>query len=394
MHPIIIIGSGMAGYSLAREYRKLNTEQELILVTADDGANYSKPMLSNALASKRLATQIAQADAEKMAAQLQLRIINHAWLQRIDSDTQCIQLKLSNGEQDLLHYSQLVLALGASPIRLAIEGDAADQLFVVNHLNDYLHFRNHLDQHPQRRVLILGAGLIGCEFANDLRTAEHEVIIVDLAAQALNRLLPPPIAPDFQRELEQIGIRFALQNSIRQISQHDQHYLVTLSDGQQFLVDAVLSAIGLQPNIALAQSAGLAVNRGICTNTLLQSSVHNIYAIGDCAEVNGTLLPYVMPLMQQARALAKTLTGAPCHVHYPAMPVAVKTPAVPLTVLAAPQDSEIEWQTEQLEDGLIAQARDRHGQLRGFVLLGATAAKQRIVLSKQVPDLFAAQPSV
>ncbi|MFH4310481.1 rubredoxin reductase RubB, partial [Acinetobacter baumannii] len=111
----------------------------------------------------------------------------------------------------------------------------------------------------------------------------------------------------------------------------------------------------------------------------------------DCAEVNGTLLPYVMPIMQQARALAKTLSGQQTNVHYPAMPVAVKTPAAPLTVLPAPVDVDVNWETEEFDDGMLAKAIDNEGTLRGFVLLGATAGKQRLTLTKLVPDLIPAQ---
>lgn len=100
--------------------------------------------------------------------------------------------------------------------------------------------------------------------------------------------------------------------------------MVTLANGQTLLADVVLSAIGLQPNIDLAKQAGVTTSRGILTNSLLETNQTDIYAIGDCAEVNGTLLPYVMPIMQQARALAKTLNGETTQVHYPAMPVAVK----------------------------------------------------------------------
>lgn len=97
-----------------------------------------------------------------------------------------------------------------------------------------------------------------------------------------------------------------------------------MANGQTLIADIVLSAIGLQPNISLAQSANIQTSRGVITNSLLETNQADIYAIGDCAEVNGTLLPYVMPIMQQARALAKTLSGQQTNVHYPAMPVAVK----------------------------------------------------------------------
>ena len=165
---------------------------------------------------------------------------------------------------------------------------------------------------------------------------------------------------------------------------------MSLANGQSLVADVVLSAIGLQPEISLAKNAGIHTSRGVLTNTGLETNLTNIYAVGDCAEVNGMLLPYVMPIMQQARALAKTLHGEQTAVHYPAMPVAVKTPAAPLTVLPAPVGVDIQWETETLEDGMIARALDADAVLRGFVLLGATAGKQRLTLTKQVPDLIPA----
>ena len=166
---------------------------------------------------------------------------------------------------------------------------------------------------------------------------------------------------------------------------------MTLATGQTLIADIVLSAIGLQPNISLAKAANIQTSRGIITNTLLETNQAEIYAVGDCAEVNGTLLPFVMPIMQQARALAKTLSGQSTAVHYPAMPVAVKTPAAPLTVLPAPLEVEVSWETEEFDDGMLAKATDSEGTLRGFVLLGASAGKQRLSLTKLVPDLIPAQ---
>ena len=140
----------------------------------------------------------------------------------------------------------------------------------------------------------------------------------------------------------------------------------------------------------MAKTAEISTSRGVITNTLLETNQIDIFAIGDCAEVNGTLLPFVMPIMQQARALAKTLSGQATTVYYPAMPVAVKTPAAPLTVLPAPLGVEVTWDNEEFEDGMLSKAVDAEGTLRGFILLGATAGKQRLTLTKLVPDLIPA----
>ena len=390
MHPIVIVGSGMAAYAVAREFRKLNPEHELVMICADDAVNYAKPTLSNALVANKAPEQIALGDAAKMSAQLNMRIETQTWVKAIDTTAHSLSLEKA-GHSSQQTYSKLVLALGAEPIRLAIAGDASDDTHIVNHIEHYKKFREQLAVRQDKRVVILGAGLIGCEFANDLQQTGHLVTVVDLAPQVLGRLLPSHVATTFQEKLEATGIQFVLGTTVEKISLFENNdYMVQLSNGQSFLADAVLSAIGLQPNTALAKDAGLNISRGIVTNTKLETNQADVYAVGDCAEVNGTLLPYVMPIMQQARALAKTLNGETTAVHYPAMPVAVKTPAAPLTVLAAPQGVEVTWETETLEDGLIAQALDKDATLRGFVLLGATAAKQRLALTKLVPDLIPA----
>jgi len=388
MHPIVIIGSGMAGYTLAREFRKLNTESELVMISADDAINYAKPTLSNALVGKKSPEQIALGDAEKMSAQLNIRIVKNTWVKSIDSHTQTLTLE-NNHDQSTQQYSKLILAIGAQPIRLAISGTGSDDIHVINHIDDYQAFRKQLEQKQNKRVVILGAGLIGCEFANDLQSTQHQVTVVDLAEQPLGRLLPKHVAEKFKSNLSNAGIHFVLGTTVEKVSKTDTNaYIISLTNGQSLEADVVLSAIGLQPNTSLAQHAGIQTNRGIISNGLLETNIHHIYAIGDCAEVNGTLLPYVMPIMQQARALAKTLNHEITHVHYPAMPVAVKTPSSPLTVLPVPNGIEVTWQTEDLEDGLIAKAFDRDNILRGFVLLGVTAGKQRLTLTKQVPDLI------
>ncbi|ENX12640.1 rubredoxin-NAD(+) reductase [Acinetobacter sp. CIP 64.2] len=392
MHPIVIIGSGMAGYTVAREFRKLSPEQELVMICADDAVNYAKPTLSNAFAGNKAPEQIALGDANKMATQLNMRIEAETWVKEINAANHEITLE-KNGETLTQPYSKLVLAVGANPIRLAIAGDGSEDIHVVNSLIDYRNFRENLAKRKDKRVVILGAGLIGCEFANDLLHSNYDVTVIDLAAQPLGRLLPNHVAEAFKTNLEQAGIKFALSTTVEKVTKinNGEDYAVTLANGQTLVADIVLSAIGLQPNIALAKAADIQTSRGIITNTLLETNQVDVYAVGDCAEVNGTLLPYVMPIMQQARALAKTLSGQSTAVHYPAMPVAVKTPAAPLTVLPAPLNVDVNWETEEFEDGMLAKAADGEGTLRGFVLLGATAAKQRLSLTKLVPDLIPAQ---
>lgn len=386
--PIVIVGAGMAGYTLARELRKLDAETPLLIISADDAVNYAKPTLSNALAGKKLPSQIGLGDVAKMQDTLKAQIMAHTVVQHVDLKLRQITV-LEHDQIHTLSYRDLVLAVGASPIRLPIEGDGAADVLAVNSLLDYSRFRERLDQRADPRVLLLGAGLIGCEFANDLQAHGTQVTVVDVVPHPLGRLVPAEVARPFQQALAAQGVDFKLGTTVSRIDRLSSGaYAVTLANGHSLSVDLVLSAVGLRPNLELAQAAGLSVNRGIVVDQYLRSAASpQVYALGDCAEVQGHLLPYVMPLMQQARALAQTLAGTPTPVVYPAMPVAVKTPWMPLVVLPPAQPQSVQWSYETLEDGLIARAESAEG-LQGFILLGPTAGKQRLTLTKLVPDLL------
>ncbi len=379
MEPIVIIGSGLAGYTLARELRKLDQTVPLVIITADDGRYYSKPLLSNALAQGKTADQLAGAFAPAMAEQLNAEVLVFSRVEEIDPVARSVRVA-----QRVIAYSKLVLALGADPVRPQLAGDAADSVLSVNDLMDYARFRERIT--GARRVTILGGGLIGCEFANDLSHAGHQVDIVHPALYPLDRLLPEAAAQDLQRGLARVGVVWHLGHTATAVN-HAAAYAVSLDDGAVIAADAVLAAIGLRPRVTLAQAAGIRAARGIQVNRLLETSVADVYALGDCAEVAGHVLPYVMPLMAQARALAATLAGTPTEVVYPAMPVTVKTPACPVAVATVAGEAAGSWQVACGEEGVCALYQDEQQGLLGFALTGKQAG-QRQALTKRLPALL------
>ncbi|MDR3391386.1 MAG: FAD-dependent oxidoreductase [Sulfuriferula sp.] len=383
MHPIIIIGSGMAAYTLAREFRKLDKETALTIITADDGDAYSKPMLSTALAQNKAPDQLVNAKVESMREQLNAQILSNQQVLAIDAAAKQLQL-----QDQTLSYSKLILALGADPVRAQLAGDAADAVMSINDLTDYARFRAAIVN--AKRVAILGGGLIGCEFANDLAAAGFHVEIVHPQAYPLERLLPEAAAIALRDGLAGLGVVWHLQRMAVAVDHHGDDLVVSLNDGSTVAADAVLSAIGLRPRTQLAQHAGIHTGRGIRVNRQLQTNVPDVYAIGDCAEVEGHVLPYVLPLMAQARALAATLSGTPTNVAYPAMPVVVKTPACPIALAAPSVPDSASWTVDCQEDGICALYQDANGQLLGFALTGK-ATQQRQALAKQLPPILTMQ---
>jgi rubredoxin-NAD+ reductase len=377
--PVVIIGTGLAGYTTARELRKLDTETPLEIVTADEGHFYSKPMISNALGRGQQPMDLPMGDADKMAADLNARIRTRT---RVDSiDRQARQIHL-NGET--LAYSQLVLALGADPVRLDLAGDA-DAALSINDLYDYVRFRDAIVD--RKRVVVLGAGLIGCEFANDLASAGYEVEVVELFDHALGRLVPRAAGEAVSGALAERGVKWHFGAACNAIQRDGDVLRVEFDNGRSIDADAVLSAVGLRPRTALAKAAGLETDRGIVVDRWLRTSDPNIYALGDCKQIEDLVLPFIMPIMHAARTLAKTLSGEITQLRYPAMPVIVKTPAHPVVVSPPGPGSAGEWQVERGPDGVRALYRDAAGSTLGFVLTGKHVA-EKAALGKALPALL------
>jgi len=377
---IVIIGNGLAGYTLVREIRKLDKEVPITLITREPGYFYSKPMLSTAFASNKDAAQLISTPAEGMATQLAINVLFDVEVSAIDTAKQAI-----HSNQGEIVYGKLILALGADQIQLPLLGNAAHEVLTVNDLEDYAQFRNAIA--GKKKVAILGAGLIGCEFANDLVIGGFEVDVIDLAPHALGRLIPQVAAEMLQSKLSDIGVSWHFGTTIQNIDRNGDQLHITLSDGKSFSSDVILSAVGLKPRIALAQTAGIQTGVGITVNRELETSAPNVYSLGDCAEVEGLVLPYVMPIMQAARALAPSLIGQRTALAYPAMPVMVKTPALPTIVSPPAKSTEGHWKVDSIEGGLEARFESADGKLLGFVLMGA-ATSQRAALTKELPPIL------
>jgi rubredoxin-NAD+ reductase len=375
MKPITIIGSGMAGYTVAREFRKLDKTTPLLVITGDDGGFYAKPMLSNAFAQNKQAAQLVTQTAAQMAEQLNANILQFTTVSQIDSKNKTIST--SAGDFD---YEKLVIAVGAQPIRLPIAGNAASQVLSVNNVSDYAKLRERIMEIGEKvHVTILGAGLIGSEFADDLAAAGHSVTVVDPNALPLAALAPEPISTALQSALESRGVKFKLGTTASSIDQHLTHTTqlqISLANGEIFSTDIVLSAVGLRADLRLAQASGLATDRGILLDTTGQTSAKDIYAIGDCAQycnpADGSrpVLPYIAPIMVAGRAIAKSLTGEITQIDLKPAPVIVKTPSCPVALVApAPQIAALgRW--EHAQDGItkISRFYDASNVIKGFAV--------------------------
>jgi len=380
---VVVIGSGLAGYGLVRELRRKDESVSITVLTADGGEGYSKPMISTGYTKDLNADKLAAQSAEELAEQLNVTVRTRTRVASIDTQAQVVQLE--GGEA--LPYSELVLALGAELIRPPIGGDAAEDVLGVNDLDDYRRFQDLLAAKGAKKVAIIGAGLIGCEFTNDLLNGGFKVESVDPMGWCLPTLLPERSGRAVQAALEEKGATFHFGPLATEVNRAGDGYAVTLNNGDTIEADAVLCAVGVKPRTGLASDAGIEVNRGIVTDRQLRTNAPNVFAMGDCAEVAGHVLVYVAPLMAAARALAATLAGEATDVSYPAMPVAIKTPACPVVVSPPAKNAEGDWHFEGDAPDIKALFRSGAGDLLGFALTGQ-AVKERMALAKELPAIL------
>ena len=188
--------------------------------------------------------------------------------------------------------------------------------------------------------------------------------------------------------LEALGVTLHLEKAVTKVTKEGECYVAHLSDGTSLQADVILSAVGLKPRVALAQAASIEVNRAIVVDRLLQTSASNVYALGDCAEVAGLNLLYVLPLMNGARALAKTLAGQPTEVKYPVMPVMVKTPSLPTVTCPVAENAEGEWEIEGQSPHIRALFKHSNGNLLGYALTGDCVA-EKMALNKELSAMLA-----
>ena len=380
---IVIIGTGLAGYMLAKEYRKLSGENNLIMITQDDGAFYSKPLLSTALTQQKTPEQLVVNSAAEMTAQLQATIHTYSTVQSIDTDAKTVHFSDEKGVEQTIRYDHLVFAIGAKKIAIPLSGDAVDEVVSVNSLQDYGQFRSQLAN--KKRVVILGAGFVGCEFANDLHHADHDVTIIAPDEYPLMKLVPAKVGNFLKSTFSRAGIQWRLSRFAKAVNRSETGFAVELSGGTTVEADIVLSAVGIRPNTELAAQANIATDMGILTNDQLQTNHPDVYALGDCAVIAGELRMYVSPILHSAKVLARTIAGQSAQLTLPHLPIVIKTPLAPVSLVPKPSDVAGDWAIEETESGVRALYYDDQASLKGFALVG-DCAKERMQWIKKMGE--------
>lgn len=376
--PVIIIGSGLAGLTLAKEFRKLKPEAPLTLITEEAGHFYSKPMLSTALNQGKAPEQLIMTQANALQSQLDATFYTQASVESIDAENKSLVVRTKEGLKTL-SYDSLVLAVGAKPKPFALL-ESFKENYRINHLSQYADFIQAIKN--KKRLTIIGSGLVGCEFAHDLSHHNYEISLVTPDPHPLYGLIPALPGQYLQEALIQKGIDWHGNTTLCEAKEQGNEIVLNLSNDKTLRSEAILCAIGLLPHIALAKAANLEVNKGIVVSQYLRTSNPHIYALGDCAEIVGICRQFVAPILHCARALARTLSGEETAAIIPPTPVVLKVNAYPLIVFPPSPNIAGKWEIEDNDGNVKGSFFDENGILQGYVLTGKATEERQLMLKR------------
>ncbi|ABH00714.1 probable ferredoxin--NAD(+) reductase (plasmid) [Rhodococcus jostii RHA1] len=311
---VVIVGAGQAGGDLAANLREKAFSGRITLIGDEDSYPYSRPPLSKAylLGNKIRSDLLVRSD--EMYGRFDIDVKLGTRVKSIDRQRK----RITFGESEHLDYDALVLATGGSPRTYPDERlNSSSNVFYMRALDQVERLRPHLTSGT--RLTVIGGGYIGLEVAAVARTLGVAVTVIEREQRLLARVTSPVMSSFFDRIHREEGVALHTGRSVSGFDFSPDRELsrVVLDDGTIIETDVCLIGIGLQPNTALAEAAGVEVNDGIIVDSLLQTSDPSIFAVGDvarypCSESGGTRrLESIPNSTEQARALAQTLVGNP-----------------------------------------------------------------------------------
>ena len=368
---VVIIGAGLAGWSVVDALRALDTALAITLISADAADRYHKPMLSAAISQGKSASDLVRKTGKDAANEAAIRLMAHTTVTSIDPMDKCVHT-----EHGKVPYGQLVLAIGATPNYPPTIDKTLTQH--VNHIQDFAKFHARLSQGSDaKHIAVIGAGMIGTEMAEDLIKAGHQVSLIDTAAYPLSAMLPDIAGERILNALKHMGVAWHGERVVTSIhldtpisdDPHTQyHVFVGEPQGattEQITCDDVLIATGLGVPDALPMSAGIDIDKrtGILVDpTTLQTSVPDIYALGDCISIDGIPCRYVAPHRAQASAIAgQILKQSTLYQHKTPM-IRLKNKSISVIATGTPSAAGT-WQVVSDDDeGLVLTMSDSHGR--------------------------------
>ena len=321
MLSLVVIGNGMAGMRTVEELLSAEPDKYHITVFGSEPyGNYNRIMLSSVLSGEKSIEDIFINNRQWYRDNgITLHAGKDKTVVRIDRKNR--QIYAEDGT--VVSYDRLLIATGSKAVIASILGNNLDGVISFRDIFDVNKMLAYSKSH--NKAVVLGGGLLGLEAANGLALRGMEVTVAHNNDVLLNRQMDQQAGKLLQKELEQKGIRFKMAAKPRQLIGNENNHIkaVLFEDGSELACDLFIMAIGVRPNIKLAQEAGLYCEKGLVVNDTMQSYDPRIYAVGECIQHRGDTFGLVAPLFEQAKVCANHLS-AHGAAEYITLPTATK----------------------------------------------------------------------
>ena len=371
---LVVIGNGMAGMRTVEELLSAAPDKYHITVFgAEPYGNYNRIMLSSVLCGEKTIEDIVINNRQWYIDHgITLYAGEAKTVTRIDRKKKTVYAQ----DGTCADYDRLLIATGSKAVMPQIPGTDLDGVISFRDIFDVNKMLSYSRSH--KKAIVLGGGLLGLEAANGLASRGMEVTVIHNNAILLNRQLDKPAATLLQTELEQRGLKFKMAAKLKQLSGDENSHItaVKFEDDSQLDCDLFITAIGVRPNITLAQAAGIYCERGIVVNDTLQSYDPSIYAVGECIQHRGDTFGLVAPLFEQAKVCANHLS-AHGAAEYITLPTATKLKVTVINLFSVGDfHGDSDCQNITFNDpalGIYKKLVIKANRLIGAVLYGDTA---------------------
>jgi nitrite reductase (NADH) large subunit len=300
---LVMIGNGMAGVRTLEELLKLAPDlYDITVFGAEPHPNYNRILLSPVLAGEQTFEEIVLNDLN-WYAENDIKLLLGRKVIKIDRKKRLVIA--DDGSE--AEYDRLLIATGSNPFILPIPGKDLQGVIGYRDIADTQMMMDTAKTH--KHAVVIGGGLLGLEAANGLKLRGMDVTVVHIGDWLLERQLDSTAGRLLQKSLEDRGLKFLLPKHTAELLDNGEGRVcaVKFKDGEVIPADLVVMAAGIRPNSELAESAGIACNRGILVNDTMQTYDPRIYAIGECASHRGIAYGLVAPLFEQAKVCANHL---------------------------------------------------------------------------------------
>ncbi|MBI1891069.1 MAG: NAD(P)/FAD-dependent oxidoreductase [Burkholderiales bacterium] len=302
---LVMVGNGMAGVRTLEELLKLAPDiYEITVFGAEPYANYNRILLSPVLAGEQTIKDIMLNDVD-WYEENNIKLHLGKKITKIDRVKRLVIAE----DGTTAEYDRLLMATGSNPFMLPVPGKDLEGVISYRDIHDTNAMIEAAQKH--KHAVVIGGGLLGLEAANGLKLRGMDVTVVHLPNWLMERQLDPVAGKMLQKSLEDRGLNFLLEKNTKEIvgDENGRVKALRFTDGVEVPAELVVMAVGIRPNTALAESAGIYCNRGIVVNDTMQTYDPRIYAVGECANHRGIAYGLVAPLFEMAKVCANHLAN-------------------------------------------------------------------------------------